>query len=107
MKDPMNAHQSAAPDANAHSREDLAVWLQEAAKRPWFDGPISVNPVVLSGAGLKARQERRPHRHAQNGRDLVALAVLSIGFLQYYYLDVMVQIGNLSTVVVFVPLAVV
>jgi hypothetical protein len=34
----------------------------------------------------------------------VALAALTIGYLQYYYLDVMVQIGSLNTVVIFVPL---
>ena len=96
---------AAMPDTNAHSGEDLAVWLQEVAKRPWVGGPLSVNPAVLPGAGPKAGQEPRLRGHTQKGRDLVALAVLTIGFLQYYYLDVMVQIGSLPKVVVFVSLA--
>lgn len=107
MKAAMNANQPSVSDGEPHRRDDLAVWLQEAAKRPWIDGPHSVNPSVLSGAELEARPGPRAHHYIQNRRHLVALAGLTIGFLQYYYLDVMVQIGSMSSVVVFVPLAVV
>ena len=106
MKNPADAHESVVQDSNTHPSEDLALWLQEAAKRPWSDGPPSVSPPVLSVAVLKTRQAPHGHSNAANRRDLVALAALSVGFLQYYYLDVMVQIGNLTSVVVFVPLAV-
>jgi len=43
-------------------------------------------------------------RPLQHGRELVALAVLTLGFMQYYYFDTMVQIGGLPKVIVFVPL---
>lgn len=94
---------AAMPDYDANASEDLAHWLQEVARRPWVDGPPSVNPVIHPGVGPQAGQEPR-RRPLQNGRNLVALAGLTIGFLQYYYLDVMVQIGSLHKVVIFVPL---
>ena len=95
---------AAMPDIDPHPGEDLADWLQEVAKRPWVSGPLSINPVRPE-AGSTAGQAPRPRRHLQKGRDLVALAVLTIAYLQYYYLDVRVQIGSLPNVVVFVPLA--
>lgn len=99
------ARKSAAmPDVDPHRGEDLADWLQEVAKRPRVSGPPSINPAVLPEAGPKAGREPRLRHHLQKGRDMVALAVLTIGYLQYYYLDVMVQIGSLPKVVVFVPL---
>ena len=106
MNDRATAQKSVVPEANAPSSEDLALWLQEAAKRPWFDKRPSVRPSTLSTAVLKTRQAKRARRTAESGRNLLAFAALSMGFLQYYYLDVMVQIGNLTSVVVFVPLAV-
>ena len=97
------------PDTSAHSSENLSDWLQEVAARPWGDGPLSINPALVPEhvpeTGPKASLAPRRRRQLQHGRDLVALAVLTIGYLQYYYLDVMVQIGNLHQVVVFVPLA--
>jgi len=92
------------PDANAHSSENLADWLQEVAARPWVGGPVSINPAILPGAGPQTGLEPRRRRHFQIGRNVVALAGLTIGYLQYYYLDVMVQIGSLHQVVIFVPL---
>jgi len=95
---------AAMPDTNAHSGENLADWLQEVARRPWSDGPVSINPAILPGSGSPAGQAPRQRRHLPHGRDIVALAALTIGFLQYYYLDVIVQIGSLHKVVIFVPL---
>lgn len=95
---------SAMPDTGAHSGENLADWLQEVARRPWVDGPMSVNPAILPGTSPQAGPEPRRRRHLPHGRDVVALAALTLGFLQYYYLDVMVQIGSLQKVVIFVPL---
>lgn len=92
------------PGGDPHPGEDLADWLQEAAKRPWVSGPLSVNPAILPAAGPTVDQEPRLRRHRRNGRELVALAVLTIAYLQFYYLDVIVQIGNLQRIVVFVPL---
>jgi hypothetical protein len=93
-----------APDAYAHTGEDLAQWLQEVARRPWGSGPLSFDSSIPPEVGPQARGERRRRRHFSNGRNVVALAVLTIGYLQYYYLDVMVQIGSLQKLVVFVPL---
>jgi hypothetical protein len=95
----------AMPDIDPYPGGDLTDWLQEVAKRPWVSGPPSINPAVLPEAGPKAIQEPRLRRHLRKGRDLVALSVLTITYLQYYYLDVMVQIGSLPKLVVFVPLA--
>ena len=92
------------PDTSAHSSENLADWLQEVAARPWGNAPLSINPALVPETARPATLAPRRRRHLQHGRDLVALAALTIGYLQYYYLDVMVQIGNLHQVVVFVPL---
>ncbi len=45
-------------------------------------------------------------RRAQNGRDLLGLALLTVGWLQYYFLDAMVQIHSLPKIIVFVPVGV-
>ncbi len=95
---------AAMPDTNPHAYEDLADWLQEVAARPWDSGSPSIPPGVLPGRP-NAGRESRTRRHLQKGRDLVALAALTIAYLQYYYLDVMVQVHSLPQVVVFVPLA--
>ena len=92
------------PDTGAHSSENLADWLQEVAARPWVGGPVSIPPAIVPEAGPQTDPEPRLRRSFQNGRDLIGMAALTIGYLQYYYLDVMVQIGNLHTVVIFVPL---
>ena len=94
------------PDANAHPVENLADWLQEAARRPWVAEPVSINPAGPAEAGPIADPMPVKHRYLQNARELTSLAVLTIGYLQYYCLDVMVQIGNLQKVVFFVPLAI-
>lgn len=95
---------AAAQDIDARPGDDLADWLQEAAKRPWVSGPASINPGVLTEARPKAAPEPGPRRLIQKGWDLVALAALTIAYLQYYYLDVNVQIASLPQVIVFVPL---
>jgi hypothetical protein len=93
----------AVEDVTPHFGGDLADWLQEVAKRPWVEGPPSVVQTVVAEAP-KSGREQRLRRHLQHGRDLAGLAVLTVGYLQYYYLDV-VQVGDLPKVVYFVPLA--
>jgi hypothetical protein len=94
-------------DHGPGSGENLADWLQEVAKRPWDSVSPSVNPVVITQESARKAGQRAPlARHIQRGRDLVALGALTIGWLQYYILDVMVQIASLPKVIVFVPLAV-
>lgn len=94
------------PDAGRDSGEEVAKWLQEVARRPWVSGPPTVNPEPAPVAVANTRQESTIHRHVQRGPELAYLGLLAIGYLQYYYMDVMVQIGNLPKLVVFVPLAV-
>ena len=96
---------AAMPDTNAHSGEDLAVWLQEVAKRPWVSGPPTINAAVLAEDSPGAARESWLRRYHLKGRDLAGLSVLTMAYLQYYYLDVMVQIGSLPKVVVFVSSA--
>ena len=96
---------SATPDAERHSGEELSDWLQEVAKRPWVSGPPTINAAVLAEASPEAARESWLRRYHLKGRDLAGLSVLTMAYLQYYYLDVMVQIGSLPKVVVFVSSA--
>ncbi|MBC7803860.1 MAG: hypothetical protein H7Y16_08305 [Candidatus Parcubacteria bacterium] len=97
---------AALPVAERQSGEDLSNWLQEAAKRPWVSGPNSINPASNAEDDSKAAPEPRVRRHQPRGRDVAGLFVLTVAYLQYYYLDVMVQISSLSEVVVFLPVAI-
>lgn len=97
---------SATPDPKPHPAEELSDWLQEVAKRPWVSGPPTINPAVLAEASPEAARESWLGKHHLRGRDFAGLSVLTMAYLQYYYLDVMVQIGSLPKVVVFVPMAV-
>jgi hypothetical protein len=98
------ARESAAMPDTQHSSENLADWLQEVARRPWNAGSLLSEPSAPSVAPPQASVNRQGRRFLQNVRHVVALAALTIGYLQYYYLDIMVQIGALHKLVVFVPL---
>jgi hypothetical protein len=82
--------------------EDLSDWLKEAASRPWVESSPSVIPAVIPESGSNAAAGLRLHRLHGNRRDLIALVALTIAYLQYYYLDVMVQVASLPKVIVFV-----
>ena len=97
---------SAISGAERHSGEELSDWLQEVAKRPWVSGPTTINPAVVSEASPEAARESWLRRYHLRGRDFAGLSALTMAYLQYYYLDVMVQIGSLPKVVVFVPMIV-
>lgn len=86
--------------------EDLSDWLQEAAKRSWVSEPPMINRTVQAVASPEAVRESWLRRDHLRGREFAGFSALTIAFLQYYYLDVMVQIGNLPKVVVFVPMVV-
>jgi hypothetical protein len=90
------------PDVIPPLGDDIADWLQEVAKRPWVGGLQTVNPAVLPQSGPNSARVARMERQLQHGRELVALAVLALGYMQYYYLDTLVQIGGLPKVIVFV-----
>jgi hypothetical protein len=97
---------SATPGAERPSGEDLSDWLQEVAKRPWISGPPTVNPLVVAEPGPEFVRQSWLQRFHLTGRDLAGLSALTMAYLQYYSLDVMVQIGGLPKVVVFVPMVV-
>ena len=103
---PTASKSSAIPDADRRPSEELSDWLQEVAKRPWVSGPPTVPPAVLAQASPQAASESWLLRYNLRGRDLAGLSVLTMAYLQYYYLDVMVQISSLPKVVVFVPMVV-
>ncbi len=90
------------PEPGSQLGDDLSGWLKEVAKRPWVNGPASVCPAVSPEAGPRAEGGPQLRRHLQKGRELIGLAVLAAAYLQYYYLDVMVQVGSLPRVIVFV-----
>lgn len=92
--------------AETPAGEDLSDWLQEAAKRSSVSGPPTINRAAPAMAGPEAVRESRLRRDHLRGREFAGFSALTIAFLQYYYLDVMVQIGNLPKVVVFVPMVV-
>jgi hypothetical protein len=74
----------------------MAHWLQEAGRR-------------VRGAPLpEPLQEPRPAAQVEKrvgARHVVLFGMLAGSFLQYYMLDVMLQINSLPAMVVFVPLA--
>ena len=77
---------------------DAARWLQEAGRRsrkvPTHQREVEVTPA-------KHGDESNSVRKA--GRRLVLFAVLALSYMQYYFLDVMVQINALPAIIVFVP----
>ena len=97
---------SAIPDAERRPGEELSDWLQEVAKRPWVSGPTTITPAVVAEVSPEAASKSWLRRYHLSGRGLAGLSVLTMAYLQYYYLDVMVQISSLPKVVVFVPMVV-
>lgn len=93
---------SASSGAERPPGEDLSAWLQEVAKRPRVSGPPTTNRTVLAVASPEAVRESWLRRYHLRGREFAGFSALTLAFLQYYYLDVMVQIGNLPKVLVFV-----
>jgi hypothetical protein len=93
-------------DGGPSNGENVANWLQEVAGRPWVSGPPSVEPEILAEPPTGSREQAKAWHEIQNGRELVGLAALAVGWLQYYFLDAMVQIASLPAVIVFVHLGV-
>ncbi len=93
-------------DVAPQPNDNVADWLQEVARRPWVGGPPSVNPTVVVKPPARAREQPKLWHQVQSVRELTGLVALTIGWLQYYFLDAMVQINSLPKVIVFVPLGV-
>lgn len=77
--------------------EASARWLQEVGRR--------TSRAVRPGVEPQPRAPERPRAARGHTRHIVLFGVFAIAFLQYYALDVMVQIDSLPAIVVFVPTA--
>lgn len=72
--------------------ESSARWMQELARRR-SRGPRP------SFHALNANEKKKQG----SGRTIVAFGGLALAFLQFYFLDVLVQIQHLPSLVLFVP----
>jgi hypothetical protein len=76
---------------------DAARWLQEAGRRSWkVQAPLPEVEVTPAKHGDESNSIRKVA-----GTRLVLIAVLSLSYMQYYFLDVMVQINALPVIIVF------
>jgi hypothetical protein len=76
--------------------EGLASWLQEVGRRRLGRAPA---------AGVEPSKPDSAKPAPRHRRQVVLFSVLALAFLQYYAMDVMVQIYSLPSLVVFVPTA--
>jgi hypothetical protein len=74
---------------------DAARWLQEAGRRT----RTVQAPQPEVEAAPRPDNETRPARWAR--KKLLLSAALAVAYLQYYFLDVMVQINALPAIIVF------
>ena len=91
----------------ASDDEDLAQWLLECGRRSRAGGNASkcgdVTPLC-DGADTRPRKMQVvPESWGALARRTALLFIAAFCFLQYHYFDVAIQIGNLPTVLVFVP----
>jgi len=73
--------------------EELATWLKEAGRRR--ARPAKAENVVVASAPL-----RRPL--ITNGKRLALFGLAAASYLQYFFLDVYLQIAAMPTIIVFV-----
>jgi hypothetical protein len=76
--------------------EGSAQWLREVSRRKAPSRP------AIPDALVPPAPTQSPKRPASHVRGLMLSGALSVAFLQYYFLDVMVQIGTLPEIVIFV-----
>ena len=81
--------------------ESTTRWLQEAARRTRVD-PAAAAPQASAGTPLPAR------RFGQTlifgvAREIYMLGALAAAYLNYYFMQVMLEIDALPTLVVFYP----
>lgn len=72
---------------------ELAEWLQEAGRRR--PPARAAENVVLS--------KRVKRALITNGKRLCLFALVALAYLQYFYLDVYLQINELPSLIIFVP----
>ena len=82
--------------------ESTTRWLQEAARRTRADSAAVSRPQASAESPLPAK------RFGQTvifgvAREIYMLGVLAAVYLNYYYMQVMLEIDSLPTLVVFYP----
>ena len=90
------------PEADAQPSDDMADWLQEVAKRPWASERPLLDPAPRAERDPVWRRILQTGHRLQHGRELIGFAALVAGYLQYYYVDVMLQISCLPPCIAFV-----
>ncbi len=75
-----------------------AQWLCEVGKRPWPKRTAG-EPTVEAGGAPKAL------KHNRRTLNVVLIAVLTVAYLQYFYLDVLLEINSLQSLIVFAQTA--
>jgi len=76
----------------------LAQWLQESARRTRFPSSSDLQPGTPTPIAQKSALRSVPDRAKW---PLIAVLV-AIAFLQYFYVDVMVQIASLPAMIFFI-----
>ena len=78
---------------------DLADWLQEAARR---DGVRSLPRTYAVNSSSPPQAGRAEPRGQHTWRPVAGFAGLTVAYLQYYFLSLMAEMYSMSTVIVFV-----
>jgi hypothetical protein len=81
------------------SGEHMAQWLQEAARRT--QPPSSPDPQPAASA-LPIAQESAVRSVPGRAKWPLMAVLVAIAFLQYFYVDVMVQIASLPAMIFFI-----
>ena len=83
-------------DLGTDPSRELAQWLKEVARRryPMYGPSWRFDPP-------RATKEP-PQKKRRRVRELVSFGALAAAYLQYYMLDVMLQIASMNSVTVFV-----
>jgi hypothetical protein len=80
--------------------ESTARWLEEAARRRTADSSARRGPAATLPPSAKPRRERTILGIA---REVFMLAVLAAVYLNYYFMQVMIEIDSLPKMIVFYP----
>ena len=81
------------PAKNDYEGRDLALWLQEAGRRR---APARTAENIIVSTRVKRAL-------ITNGKRLCLFALVAAAYLQYFYLDVYLQITQLPSLIIFVP----
>ena len=81
------------PDSDA---VELARWLEEAGRRKAVSRPASIQAESAS------RPEKKARRLVTQPLRIALLALMVLSYLQYFYLDVYLQIAAMPSITVFI-----